>query len=119
MRTRSIFIVLACIIVPAIAILSFLPSGDKDALHTAGRFHYLGHFLIFSLIAYVLGRTSRSRQTRVILFFSTLVFGLGLELAEHLIYLNALEWMDVAVDSAGAVAGTVIAFHQRATAPAR
>jgi len=87
-----------------------LPIGDKSALHTRGRFHSLGHFLVFGLVAYVAGRTSRSVQTRIFLFVGVVLFGFGIELAEHLIYQAALEWTDVLVDAAGVLVGTLIAF---------
>ena len=90
--------------------LSLLPSGDKSALHTRGRFHSLGHFLIFGLVAYVAGRTTRSIQTRILLFGGVVLFGFGVELAEHLTYKAALEWTDVLVDFVGVLVGTLIAF---------
>jgi hypothetical protein len=109
-KERVFFIAAACIAFLAIVVLSMLPIGDKSALHTRGRFHSLGHFLIFGLFAYAAGRTSRSVQTRIFLFVSVVLFGFGVELAEHLTYLAALEWKDVLVDSAGVIVGTLIAF---------
>jgi hypothetical protein len=108
-KDRIFFIAIACIAFPAIVVLSMLPIGDKSALHTRGRFHSLGHFLIFGLVAYVAGRTSRSVQTRIFLFVGVVLFGFAIELAEHLIYQAAFEWTDVMVDAAGVLVGTLIA----------
>ena len=96
-------------VVPAVAILSFLPAGDKRALHTTGRFHSLGHFLVFLFVAYIAGRASRSAAMRMLLFVGVLVFGAGLEVAEHLMYGAPVEWSDVVVDSAGVFVGSLIA----------
>jgi hypothetical protein len=109
-KERIFFIVLSCVVFPAVVILSFLPEADKTKLHTQGRFHSLGHFLIFSFIAFVVGRTSRSLQTRAVLFLCVVVFGFGIEFVEHSLYQGALEWTDVVVDFVGVIGGTLVAF---------
>jgi hypothetical protein len=109
-RERAFFIAAACIAFPAVVVLSLLPNGDKAVLHTRGRLHSLGHFFIFGLVAYVAGRTSQSVRSRILLFAVVVLFGFGVELAEHLTYLAALEWKDVLLDSAGVIVGTLIAF---------
>jgi hypothetical protein len=109
-KDRIVFIAIACIAFPAIVVLSMLPIGDKIALHTRGRFHSLGHFVAFGVVAYVAGRTSRSVQIRIMLFVGVLLFGFGVELAEHLTYQAAFEWTDVLIDAAGVLVGTLIAF---------
>jgi hypothetical protein len=114
-RRQRLFVVLACVLVPAVGVLSFLPYGDKSKLHTTGRFHSVGHFLAFIAIAFVVGRTSRSVGMRVILCLAVLVFGFGIEFVEHLMYQNAVEWTDVVVDCVGVLGGTLLAF---ASAPA-
>jgi VanZ family protein len=114
-KERLLFKALACVGFPAIIVLSLMPNGDKTALHTKGRFHSLGHFLIFGFVAYVAGRTTRSVWTRIFLFIAAGLFGFGVELAEHLLYKTALEWKDVLVDFAGAFVGTLIAFVSAST----
>jgi hypothetical protein len=109
-KERIFFIALACVVFPATVVLSLLPNGEKTALHTKGRFHSLGHFMIFGLLAYAAGRTTRSVQARIFLFFGVLLFGFGVELAEHLTYMAALEWRDVLIDFGGVFVGTLIAF---------
>jgi hypothetical protein len=109
-KERTFFVALACVAFPAVVVLSLLPNGDKSALHTRGRFHSPGHFVIFGLLAYAAGRTTRSIQTRILLFLGVSLFGFGVELAEHLTYKAVLEWKDVLIDFAGVFVGTLIAF---------
>lgn len=54
-------------------------------------------------------------MTRVLLAFGALLFGFGIELVECLNYHNPLEWMDVLVDGAGVIAGTLAAFASAPT----
>jgi hypothetical protein len=89
--------------------LSFLPWRDKHALHTAGRFHSLGHLLVFSIVALLTVRISRSPLARILAFIGSLLFGFGIESAEHFVYHGRLEWKDVLVDAAGVIGGTLIA----------
>jgi hypothetical protein len=99
---------LACIAGLALTILSFLPGKDKHALHTTGRFHSLGHFLAFGIVALLSIRASRSLLIRILVFICSLLFGFGIELAEHLVYHNLLEWKDVSFDALGVIGGTLI-----------
>lgn len=52
---------------------------------------------------------ANSLRARLLLFAGSLVFGLGIEFAEHLVYRSPLEWKDVLVDAMGVVGGTLIA----------
>ncbi len=113
-RRSTISIALACVVVAAVAIVSFLPGADKRVLHTSGRLHSWGHLTVFAVVGYVAGRTSSSRKTRVLVFLGALIFVLGIEFGEHLVFHNPLEWKDVLVDGLGVVAGTLFAL---ATAP--
>ena len=102
-RKRAIFAALACVVVLAVTILSFLPGREKHALHTTGRFHSFGHLLAFSIVALLAVRISRSVLVRILVFIGSLLFGFGIESAEHL-----LEWKDVLVDAFGVIGGTLI-----------
>lgn len=108
-RERAVFIALACVAVLGIGAISFLPVGDKRLLHTNGKYHSWGHFIAFSFVAFVTGRASRTVRGRVFLFLGSLLFGLGIEVGEHLAFGSLLEWMDVLVDAAGVVGGTLLA----------
>lgn len=101
--------------VGGILLLSFLPEADKTVLHTRGRFHSVGHLVLFAAVGYVVTRSSRSLRTRVLLAAGALLFGFGIEFVECLDYHNPLEWMDVMIDGAGVIAGTLATF---ASAPA-
>jgi len=109
LRERSVSIALACVVVVAVAIVSFLPAGDKRRLHTIGRFHSLGHLLAFAAVAFVLARTTDSSRVRTVLFLASLVLGFGIEYGEHSIFGNPVEWKDVLVDTLGVVGGTLTA----------
>ena len=108
-RERTVFITLAWVAVLGVAGISFLPVGDKRLLHTNGKYHSWGHFIAFSFVAFVTGRASRTVRGRVFLFLGSLLFGLGIEVGEHLAFGSLLEWMDVLVDAAGVVGGTLLA----------
>lgn len=108
-QQRNIFLILACLVVPGIALFSFLPSHEKGMLHTRGRFHSWGHLVVFVAISYVVARTSRSLTGRILLFLCSLVLGFTIEAGERLIYKNHMEWKDVLIDAAGAIVGTLLA----------
>jgi hypothetical protein len=108
-RQRTIFLYLACLAVPAIAILSFLPPWDKAMLHTRGKFHSWGHLLAFAVIAYFVARAARTARGKILLFVFSLIFGVGIEVSEHLMFGAPVEWKDVLVDALGVIAGTLMA----------
>ncbi|RXH57605.1 hypothetical protein [Granulicella sibirica] len=107
--SRVPFILLGCVLFPALIFLSFLPESGKSTLHTMGRFHSLGHVLAFTVVAYVAGRASWSRQVSLVLFFVAILSGLAIEVGEHLIYGSSLEWLDIVTDSIGVLLGTILA----------
>jgi hypothetical protein len=107
-RQRNVFLIFAGIMAPAIAILSFLPSSDKRILHTHGKYHSWGHLLAFSIVAFLLARMASSLRQRMLLFAGSLIFGLGIEVGEHLVFRSPLEWKDVLVDAMGVVGGMLI-----------
>jgi hypothetical protein len=106
---RALPVAVAGVAVLAVILLSFIPPADKQALHTRGRFHSLGHLLIFSLLAFLAIRASPSIRAQKLVCIGLMAFGFGLELAEHLVFLAPLEWKDVFVDAVGIAAGTYIA----------
>ena len=108
-RGSSLFLALASILIPAITLLSFLPSRDKQILHTHGRYHSWGHLLVFCVIGFILTRAARTERMRMLLFIAAMVFGFGIEIGEHLVFTSPLEWKDVFVDVTGVVGGTLMA----------
>ena len=108
-QKKGISIAFASAVVAAVAAVSFLPGNDKHRLHTSGRYHSWGHLLAFSVVAFVVARTTYSRSARILLFAGSLVLGLAIEYGEHKVYGNSLEWKDVLVDGLGVVCGTLLA----------
>jgi hypothetical protein len=108
-KRRNPFVVLACVLFPALILLSFLSPGEKSALHTTGRFHISGHLLAFTVLAYIVARTSRSVRVRMALFLACLLCGVAIEVGEHLVYRSTLEWIDMLADGGGVLIGTVLA----------
>ena len=89
--------------------LSLAPLGIKDQLHTTGRLHDWGHFAVFLVTAMVF--TKASFRPRVLGLLATVVLGALLERLEVLAYHSHYEWMDVGIDTLGALCGfTIMAF---------
>jgi len=108
-QKQGISIAFASAVVAAVAAVSFLPGHDKHRLHTSGRYHSWGHLLAFSVVSFVVARTTHSRSARILLFAGSLVLGLAIEYGEHAVYHNSLEWKDVLVDGLGVICGTLMA----------
>ncbi|AEU36798.1 hypothetical protein AciX8_2483 [Granulicella mallensis MP5ACTX8] len=99
--------------VALIAVVSFLPEGDKHALHTTGRFHPLGHLLAFAAIGFVGVMTPKTSRNRLLFFLGLVLFALGIESGEHLIFQMPMEWSDVLLDWLGVFSGLLLAFLSR------
>lgn len=104
---------IACAAIAALAVISFLPIQDKLLLHTKGRLHFWGHAGVFALISYLLIRRVRSDVAKVLIFLSVLALGCGIEFMQHVLYHEALEWMDVLVDWIGILFGAMMTGVQR------
>jgi len=61
------------------------------------------------VIGFVLVRAGRTDVQRRWLFIGAMVLGFAIEVGEHLIFGNRLEWKDVFMDVTGAVGGTLVA----------
>ena len=108
-RRRNAYIALAVLLLAGIVLLTMLPPGVKQLLHTRGRLHSAAHILIFTGLAFAAGRTTRSWKTLLLLLAGLVLFGFCTELAEHLLFSIGLEWKDIFGDSVGAVLGLSIA----------
>ena len=106
---RNASLVLACLVVAGVSFVSFLPVAGKRALHTEGRLHVGLHFVVFSVVGFVVFRVARSRVARVAAFVGAVLFGLAIEVGEHLVYRGGMEWKDVLVDTIGVIVGTLLA----------
>lgn len=56
------------------------------------------HWFLFGVTALLLLLVSRNRRQEISAMVATCLFGLTLELAQHLIYHKAMEWHDVIHD---------------------
>jgi uncharacterized membrane protein len=106
---RTISLALAAVAAVAVAIGSFLPQEDKQALHSHGRFHSLGHLLVFMVIGYLGAMAVRSRGARILVFCGLIAFGAAIEYGEHIVFHGSIERKDILVDALGVVAGTLVA----------
>ena len=116
-RFRSILAASGVCLIGLLAVLSFLPLRDKLALHTKGRFHDGGHVLAFGVLALTLLQAARSARMRWLLLGGVLLFGWGIETAQHLAYGEPLERGDIWLDAAGAILGALLALAVRERAP--
>ena len=90
-----------------ILVLSFLPGNLKSLLHTTGRWHALGHFLVFCAATYVL---SYSRAQYSFIACIVAIFACSVEVAQHLFYPGEIfEWKDVGIDLVGSTMGIAVA----------
>lgn len=112
-KRKLVFGAALAAMVALIAFVSFLPMGDKHVLHTRGRFHPLGHFLAFATIGFVGTMTPKTSRNRLLFFLGLVLFALGIESGEHLIFEMPMEWSDVLLDWLGVFSGLLLAFLSR------
>jgi glycopeptide antibiotics resistance protein len=109
MRHPSAIGILTCLWIALVVFLSFLPVAYKEELHTRGRFHFLGHGLVFFVTGFLLMNITSSLRNRLFLLIFALVFGFSIELAQHLAFQIGFEQSDVLTDSVGILCGVLIA----------
>ncbi len=89
--------------------LSLAPLSIKMELHTTGRMHSLGHFVVFAITAFLLCWKAVGLQAKLPRLLAAVVFGLASEGLEKVAYHPRFEWRDVFVDTAGVLAGFLAA----------
>ena len=107
-RARMTSVGSLVMLLAAIAVFSLLPSKDRQFLHflgTGGTFHAMGHLFTFGCLGGVAIGVSRSARWSVALIAGVLLFGWGIEMADHLLYHDWMEWRDVRIDSIGTLCG--------------
>lgn len=92
----------------ALATISLAPIKLKFELHTLGRMHYLGHWLIFLITAMLFCWGASGTVVKLRRCLGAVCLGILLEWLERVIYHNAYEWKDVLTDSAGVLAALVL-----------
>ena len=108
-KRKLVFGTALAMMVALIVFVSFLPVGDKHVLHTRGRFHPLGHVLAFAAIGFVGAMTPKTFRYRLLSFLVLILFALGIEIGEHLIFQIPMEWSDVLLDFLGVFSGLLLA----------
>jgi hypothetical protein len=93
-----------------IVVLSLIPLPWKNAIGTTGAFHRAGHLLAFLILAFLLCGIASTATAKLIRSAGAVLLGIGLEIAEHLLYHDRLEWDDVLVDAIGVALGLLCAF---------
>ena len=106
---RRAWLLLGFALVAGALVLSFLPPHTKFQLHTKGRLHYAGHFLVFGAVGFALLRAARSNGERLAALALALGFGPLIEFAEHRHYGFSIEWPDVLVDFLAVIVAAAIA----------
>jgi hypothetical protein len=89
-----------------LTVLSLAPLGIKYHLHTTGHLHDWGHFFAFLITAMVFTRVSM--RPRFLGLLGTILLGAILEKLEVMAYHSHYEWMDVGMDTLGALCGFLI-----------
>jgi VanZ family protein len=83
--------------------------GDKQLLHTEGRFHLLGHFLAFAAIGFLLALSVGSAWKRLLVLAIGAGLGYSIEFAQHYVFHFRIELHDVLMDILGISVGIIFA----------
>lgn len=97
--------VLGIVSAVGLIVLSFLDEQEKTTLHTAGRYHEWGHFLCFAFVTFLLTKAIRSAGGKIMLTFGMVLTGCSVEVLQHLIWQQPIEFRDIQVDALGALIG--------------
>ncbi len=92
----------------AVIALSFASENLKSELHTHGHYHLLGHVLVYCIAELLLVSGVRTMQRTLILSTAIVISGCAIEVAQHLIYSNPLETLDIWADCRGVMLGFAI-----------
>lgn len=87
--------------------VSVLPLSFKLRLHTIGKNHDFGHYVVFSITGILFCLAIERWSGRWLLFLFGIVFALAQEWAENALYHAGYEWHDVWTDLAGLITGYV------------
>jgi hypothetical protein len=101
-----------------ITALSLVPLEVKYRLGTMGSMHSFGHLAIFVVTAVLMCWNAGSVSARLLRCCGALLVAMLLEALEKVVYHNAYEWSDVAIDAAGVLIGFVLVTFISMSAPA-
>jgi len=88
----------------ALLVGSLMPLDAKQAIGTVGGLHRGYHFLSFGSTALLLQLTQPTRRGRMAVCALVIALGASLEILQHVIYGNVLEWWDIRDDAFGVIA---------------
>lgn len=91
-----------------ILVISVMPLGMKNSLHTVGRLHDALHFLAFFIAAFLMTLGAPGWRSRLMRGMAAFIFALTTEYLERTLYLHVFEWGDVRIDALGIVAGLLV-----------
>ena len=92
-----------------IIFISFLPLGDKRAIHTKGPLHAPGHIVAFATATALVSLSMSSRRKQLMLVAATMGLGVLIELGEHIFKRTRTEFGDMGWDFIGVLIGFSIA----------
>jgi hypothetical protein len=101
-----------------ITALSLVPLEVKYRLGTMGNLHNFGHLAIFLVTAVLMCWNASSTPARLLRCCGALLVAMLLEALEKIVYHNAYEWSDVAIDAAGVMVGFLLVMLISLSAPA-
>lgn len=85
----SVGVYRACLIT-----VSFLPLRYKQSLHTRRPLHYVAHVNTFSILAYLMMWSGRSRLQKYGFPSGAGLLAVGIEVGQHLVIGAPMEWID-------------------------
>src|SRR5215467_9874145 len=88
-----------------LTLLSLLPLHVKRAIGTTSELHDMGHILAFVITSVLFLRCNRPSAWAGWRLWPVLVFAVGLETFESVLYGNVLEWSDIGLDALGMLGG--------------
>lgn len=96
-----------------LTLLSLLPLHVKRTIGTTGKLHDMGHILAFAITSVLFLRYNRPGPWAVWRLWPVLLFAIGLEAVESVLYGNILEWPDIGLDALGMLAGLLAYWFSR------
>ncbi len=89
----------------ALAVLSFSKDDAKVRMHTTGHYHLLGHILAFGFVELMIAKNARSMASRLAWTGGMILFGCSVEILQHLVYRQPIEFNDIWADVLGVMLG--------------
>lgn len=94
-----------CALVVALGILSFSKENAKVRMHTTGHYHLVGHILAFGFVELLIVKNARSMTSRLAWTGGMVLFGCSVEILQHLVYRQPIEFNDICADVLGIMLG--------------